>query len=221
MLDLWRLYVASQVITEKGKFFLSEFARCFFLGLTLPRSDRKRVWSNSGLMATSFQDPWRFVHSFDAPLWFHRKAGSNVCMSLLFFFGGFFCKVQLLIEDAVATTTGDCYWLLSFWWWWWVWFLLYILISIRLRMLVFLSSWWFATTGRTMKLFFGLCCFVAAFLLCRFKPRLDARLFWYDVTFCVFFLVGGMISREATFEELPDPNREKTKQRKMYSNRSG
>ena len=101
----WRLYVASQVITKKGKLFSSEFARCF-LGFTLPRSDRKRVWSNSGLMATSFQDPWRFVHSFDAPLWFHRKAGSNVCMSLLlFFFGGFFCKVQLLIEDAVATTT--------------------------------------------------------------------------------------------------------------------
>lgn len=75
-------------------FFLSEFARCFFFfGLTLPRSDRKRVWSNSGLMATSFQDPWRFVHSFDAPLWFHRKAGSNVCMSLLlFFFGVFFAR---------------------------------------------------------------------------------------------------------------------------------
>lgn len=134
----WRLYVASQVITKKGKLFSSEFARCF-LGFTLPRSDRKRVWSNSGLMATSFQDPWRFVHSFDAPLWFHRKAGSNVCKSLLlFFFGGFFCKVQLLIEDAVATTTWivtnyyhfdgddefDSYYI-------------YILISIRHRILVF------------------------------------------------------------------------------------
>lgn len=38
----------------------------------------------------------------------------------------------------------------------------------------------------------------------------------------LFFWCGGMISREATFEELPDPNREKKKkQRKMYSNRSG